>query len=300
MKIVSLIPSATYILYALGLEEEVLGITYACPQLNSASNKKIVVKPKVDTSQLSESEIDTVINIFSKKGESLYEIDYKAIEQIKPDIIIAQSLCDVCAVTPNTLNASIRNYGNVIEIGPKNIDEILQSILIIGEITGKLKEARDLVNSIIFRIENIKSKTSNLTKKRTLFLEWIQPPFCSGHWVPEIIEIAGGIDFGEKGKHSRKIFIGEILNFNTEYIIAGPCGFDLNRAYHDTLKIYEENWIKDTIAYEKFNIFAVEAKKYFSTNGPFISEAVSIMAAILHPKIFKNTAPLNSYKRVTP
>ncbi|MCS7110099.1 MAG: ABC transporter substrate-binding protein [Candidatus Caldarchaeum sp.] len=294
MRVVSLVPSATDVLVELGAVDEIVGVTYAC----SLKDRPVVVEPTLMTEGLSSEEIDRVISSARRTGRPLYRIDVERIRGLKPDLIFAQSLCDVCAATAGEVNSLLRGIAPVIELHPKNVDEILNDILVIGKYVGRYDEARAIVEKNLEKVQRIREHTVGLEKIRTAFLEWLFPPYCSGHWVPELVEIAGGVDFGVKGEHSRRVKPEEIEAFQPAKIVAGPCGYGLEKTYKEMILFKSQSWVKRLEASEKGELYAVDADKYFSRHGPQIGDAALILAEIIHPQIFRQVAPEKSYKKI--
>ncbi|MEM0454338.1 MAG: ABC transporter substrate-binding protein [Nitrososphaerota archaeon] len=297
MRIVSLVPSATETLYALGLEDEVVGITYACPD-PEPGRRAVVVRSKIDPDSMTEAEIDAAVRSFSERGENPYEVDLRLIEQLKPDLIVVQRLCNVCAVTPDALGDRLHAIARVVEVGPERLEDVLKEYLRLGEVTGRLREARELVERVELRLQNVRELVSGLRRRRTLFLEWVDPPFCSGHWVPDMIEVAGGVDFGDPGRPSKRIRGEDAAASGPEVIVVGPCGFRLERSYRDALQLLESGWVRSTPAFSTGTIYAVDAKARFSGHGPSIVEGVEALAEMIHPEAVRDLAPEGSYRRL--
>lgn len=293
MKVVSLVPSATDILIELGAEDELAAVTYACKV-----PKPVVVKPVINTEGLSPEEIDRLISEYYRKSQRLYWVDVEKIKEIKPDVIFGQGLCEVCAVTADELTQLLKGVAPVVDLHPKSVEEILQDILLVGRQVGRLKEAEDLVEKITTKIERVLEHTSGLEKKRTIFLEWLFPPYCSGHWVPQLVEMAGGIDYGEKARPSRRITHEEIVNFHPSKVVAGPCGYSLEKSIKELERFVAQKWVSSLQAFVEGEVYAVEADKYFSRHGPNVGDAVLILAEIIHPEVFKSAAPPESFKKM--
>ncbi|MEM0442539.1 MAG: ABC transporter substrate-binding protein [Candidatus Caldarchaeum sp.] len=294
MRVVSLVPSATDILVALGAGDEVAAVTYAC----SLSSKPVVVKPLVRTDGLSPEQVDRTVSEANASGRPLYSLDLEKIESLNPDLIIAQGVCDVCAASMKKFGESLRKVAPVVELNPSCVDEILQDILLIGRMLKREAEALEVVENISEKISNVKEDVEGLERVRVAFLEWLFPPFSAGHWVPELVEIAGGLDIGVKGLHSRRLNPDEIMAHRPERLVAGPCGYSLDRSYGELVKLVEQPWAAGLKAVGDKNLYAVDADKYFSRHGPSIGDAVLILAEIIHPEIFRGTAPENSFKKI--
>ena len=295
VRIVSLVPSATETLYALGLEDEVVGITYACPD-PEPGRRSIVVRSRIDPEAMTQQEIDEAVRAASEKGESLYEVDVREIERLRPDLIVVQRLCNVCAVTPDALGERLRSIARVVEVGPERLGDVLREYLMLGEVTGRRREARELVELVELRIGNVRELVRGLRRRRALVMEWCDPPFCSGHWVPDMVEAAGGVDFGSPGRPSRRVRIEEILAYGPEVIVFAPCGFGLERSYRDALEVLSSPWIRSTAAYRSGLMYAVDAKRRFSGHGPSFVEGVEALAEMIHPEEVRDLAPEGVYR----
>lgn len=301
MRIVSLVPSATEILFRLGAGDDVVGVTYACDYPPEARTRPIVVYPRVNTSELQSREIDRVISELYAKGEPLYVVDRRLLSKLRPELVVAQGLCDVCAVTPGSVDEAIKSLSpipKILTLHPHSIEDVFTDILRIGEAVGRTEEARNLVAQLRHEVRRIAEKTSGLERRRVFFMEWVDPPYCSGHWVPEMVEIAGGIDLGVKGKPSRRVAPEEVLRFGPEVIICGPCGYTLQESYRDASLLMREDWVRETPAFTDGEVYAVNASIYFSRHSPNTIKGISILAEIIHPGKFRGVAPPDTYVKV--
>jgi iron complex transport system substrate-binding protein len=295
VRIVSLVPSATEVLYSLGLEDEVVGITYACPD-PEPGRRSVVVRSRIDPEAMTQREIDESVRRASERGESLYEVDVEEIERLRTDLIVVQRLCDVCAVTPDVLGYRLRSIARVVEVGPERLEDVLREYLMLGDATGRRAEAGELVEVLGLRMGNVRELVSGLRRRRTLVMEWCDPPFCSGHWVPDMVEAAGGVDFGSPGRPSRRVRVEEILAYGPEVIVFAPCGFGLERAYRDAFGLLSSAWIRSTPAYRSGLMYAVDAKRRFSGHGPSFIEGMEALAEMIHPEEVRDLAPEGVYR----
>jgi iron complex transport system substrate-binding protein len=297
VRVISLVPSATETLVALGAVDELVGVTYACRLPPDIQPKPIVVKPVIDTSGMSDAEIDEAVSKAKAEGKPLYTIDYDAVKRLRPDLIVAQGLCDVCAVTPNSVNPYLRDVARVVELSPRTVSEILGDILFLGRLVGRAAEAERLVSEIVEKLEKVRSRLEGAEPVRVAFLEWVDPPYCSGHWVPELVEIAGGRDLGVKGMPSHRIGYTELIQHRPVKLIAGPCGYGLEKSYACLKSFLRNPQVGALPAVAEGDVFAVDANRFFSGHGPSIAEAVLILAVIINPDMFNNIAPEGSYKK---
>jgi iron complex transport system substrate-binding protein len=298
-----MVPSATEIIFALGAGDEVVGVTYACDWPPEARARRVIVKPRFTTEGLLPVEIDMMMSQAYGRGESLYVVDADALSELRPDLIVAQELCEVCAAAPGSVEEAVRSlrYGvEVVTLHPHTIGDIFSDILLLGDALGRQAEARLLVEEMSRTINEVQEASKRLPRQRTFFMEWIFPPYCSGHWVPEMVELAGGIDLGVKARPSRRVLPEEVVRFEPEVIITGPCGYNLEQASREASALLAEAWIRETLAFRRGMVYAVDASRYFSRHGTGIAAGVEILAEIIHPEVFKGRAPGNTYRRITP
>jgi len=301
VRIVSLVPGATEILYSLGAEDEVVGVTYACEAPRSGGFKEIVVRPLINTRGLTSREVDELISRAYAKGDPIYSVDYRLIRDLRPDLVVAQGLCEVCAAAPGIVEEAVCSLNPrplVVTLHPHTLEDIFSDVLRLGRLIGREREAERLVERLRGEVARVARLTEGVDRKSTIFMEWVDPPFCSGHWVPEMVEAAGGRDFGSKGRPSRRIYRDDVLMFRPEVIICGPCGYGLDEALSDAYLLLGEEWVRETPAFQRGEIYAVDARGFFSRHGPSVVKGVSILAEILHPTRASGLAPEGSYKRV--
>ncbi|MGI9553648.1 MAG: ABC transporter substrate-binding protein, partial [Thermodesulfobacteriota bacterium] len=238
MRICSFLPSTTEIICALGLENQLTGITHECDHPEAVLNKQRVIMSSIDHKSLSSREIDKLVSKNSKEGKSTYLVELEKLKEARPDIIFTQGLCEVCAVSGNQVLEAVEvlDYSpEIISLEPGTVDEVLESIITVGEATGKAHEANELVSKLKSRIDSIEGITRRERDKPRVFcLEWLDPLFVAGHWVPDMVEIAGG-DNGlrNKGETSVKVQWEEILEFAPHYIFVMPCGFDIDKTLNE-------------------------------------------------------------------
>ena len=299
MRICSLLPSTTEIVCALGLKENLVGITHECDYPQEISDVRVVTKSLIDHSGSSSQEINRHISEALHSGSGIYAIDNESLEFTNPDLILTQELCEVCAVSYSQVEESVRTLTGkqtVLSFEPSNIGGILDSIIRIGKQTNTEPNAKTLVSEAHERINAVRSKSSDsLRNPRVLGLEWLEPPFIGGHWVPEMIEIAGGSPaLGEKEAPSREITWEQALASSPEIIVLMVCGFDLKRT------IEEFNLLSDSEFWKQFSgeIYAVDGSAYFSRPGPRIIDGIEILGEIIHPGIFQRKTEPNAWMKI--
>ena len=291
IKIVSLLPSATEIVCALGLEENLTGITHECDFPASVSGKEILTASCISHETMSSAEIDHAVRSQLDGHGSIYDLDEKLLQQINPDLIITQELCDVCAVSYKIVQKAAKIYAadaRVVSLEPNTIEDIFENIKTIGELTGTKDRAFKIVETLKKRLDDVREKTENVKKRPKVFmLEWLEPPFAPGHWTPEQVEIAGGnCLLGKAGEKSVTTTYEEIIESKPEVLVLIPCGYykeDILRQLPNT--IFPANF-KTIPAFETGEIWALDATAYFSRPAPRVVDGVEILAKIFHPQIF--------------
>ena len=291
-RIVSFLPSATELLYEFGVQDDLYGVTHECKYPKDANSKPRVINSVINSEEMSSKEIDTVTCQLLNEGKSIFTLNENNLKNANPDLIISQETCEVCAAYTDQVNKAVQILQKkpiIFSMDPHNMDEIINSVLELGKIIDREEKSKEIADALLKRIENIR-KNKNTKKIKVLAIEWIEPFFTAGHWVPEMIEIAGGINMISKtGEHSRRLDMDEIVKSNPDIIIMMPCGFDTQR----TIKEYEKflknkkEW-KNLEAVKKNQIFAVDANSFFSKPSIRTIEGIEILAKIIQPEIFED------------
>ncbi len=283
MQICSFLPSATEILYALGLGNSVAGVTFECDFPPKAVGKTVIVNTNL-AHDLTSAEIDHDVNEYSSHGESLYQVDIQKLEAIKPDLIVTQELCDVCAISTSHVAKAVHQLSSkpqVLSLTPHTLDDVLKDVLRVGEATDRNAEARALVWSLRERIAKI-GRMTKPQRPTVVCLEWLSPPFNGGHWIPEMIALAGGVDpLGKLGKDSYRMEWDLVLRVDPDVVLVMPCGHNLERSveeYHATQ--FPEGWER-VKAVRNGRVYAVNASAYFSRPGPRLVTGLEIMYSLL-------------------
>ena len=302
-RIISFLPSATELIYELGAQEKLFGVTHECNYPSEATSKPKVIESVFEPEKMSSKEIDEKICDLSEKGEDIYKLVTQNVSDAKPDLIISQEICEVCSAYTNQVKNAIDILDEKPEIysmSPHDINGILKCVTDIAEKINEEKRGREIVNSLNSRIDKIKDvKISK--RPKVLAIEWINPFFTSGHWVPEMIEMSGGENMiTKKGEHSRKMGIEEIENENPDVLILMPCGFDVQRTVSEYEK-YLKNDLRwnELRAVKERKVFAVDANSFFSKPSIRVVTGIEILAKILHPDTFtKLEVPNNSFLKI--
>jgi iron complex transport system substrate-binding protein len=306
-KIISFLPSATEILFEIGSGSQIVGVTHECKYPEDAKTKPKVINPAFDACTMSSKEIDNKIVELFRKGMDIYVVDDKVLTHLKPDLIVAQGICEVCSPFTKEIKHAISVLGynpEILILDPHNLKDILTNIEEIAKKVDRVKEGRKVIESLTKKVKSIQKITkirNNRILQRVLCLEWIDPFFTAGHWVPEMIEIAGGINgLSKSGEQSRRTSIEEIKAFDPDKIILMPCGFDIDRTlieYNRTIK-KDIEWNSLTVV-KNGEIYIVDAGSYFSKPGPRIFLGLEILAKIINPHNFDHiTVPSNSFLRI--
>jgi iron complex transport system substrate-binding protein len=290
MRIVSLVPSATEMLFALGLGEDVVGVTHECDYPAQAQDLPKVTRD-VLPSGLSAAEIDAAVKERTLAGESIYELDADALHELAPDLIVTQALCSVCAVSYDDVRAiaeEIDTQPMVISLDPHTVGEVLGDARTLAQATDTKDAAVDLVREASARIDRIRLATRAVTRRpRVVALEWLDPPFAAGHWTPQLIEFAGGEDvLGFPGESSEQCSWEEVAAASPDIVIVMPCGYDAEIAHR------EAEMHRDELAsLGAGEVVAVDAGAYFSRPGPRIIDGLELLAHILHPELVPDPGP---------
>ncbi|HET7840883.1 MAG TPA: cobalamin-binding protein [Terriglobia bacterium] len=288
MKICSFLPSATEIVYALGLGESLAGITYECDYPEEALRKTIVVNTRLKPSA-DPADIDRQVSEFMARGESLYRIETDVLKQIQPDLIVTQDLCHVCAASPGDLGSALSvlpRAPQVINLNPRTLEDVWNDVLTVGRAAGRAEQAEQVVAGLRNRVRAVERAVAGAASRpRVLCLEWLDPPFLGGHWVPEMVERAGGFDvLGKTGEPGFRGDWTKLLQSSPDVIVVMPCGYHLLQAvaqYRGTH--FPPGW-SDLPAVIEGRVFVVDASSYFSRPGPRLAGGVEILGHILHPE----------------
>ena len=302
-RVISFLPSATELIYELGAEEKLFGVTHECNYPSDAENKPKVIESVFEPKNMSSQEIDDKICNLSERGEDIYKLVTQNVYNAKPDLIISQEICEVCSAYTNQVKNAIEildEKPEVYSMSPHNIQGILKCVKDIAERIDEMQRGREIVNSFNSRINKIKNvEISN--KPKVLGIEWIEPFFTAGHWIPEMIETSGGVNMITKsGDHSRKMDITEIENVNPDVIILMPCGFDVQKTISEYKRYLEKNskW-NQLRAVKDDRVYAVDANSFFSKPSIRIIIGIEILAKILHSEVFsKLKVPSNSFLKI--
>jgi iron complex transport system substrate-binding protein len=289
MRIVSLLPSATEILFALGFDKEVVGVSHECDFPAQARTKQVVIHSRLPH-DASPAEIDRLVGEYVSRGESLYSVDAETLAELAPDLIITQDLCHVCAASPDDLPTTLARFlepPEVLCLNPQDLGDVWRDILWVGEETRRGHEAEALLKKIGTRLGELESQVEGIEHRpRVTVLEWLQPFYVAGHWVPEMIEVAGGKDaLGRKRTPSFRVTAEDVIDAAPEILLIAQCGYSAQQARDEYCGMsFPEEW-SAMPAVRNSRVYALDASGYFSRPGPRLITGIEALAKILHPEV---------------
>lgn len=302
MRIVSLLPSATEILCALGLEREIVGVSHECDFPDTVKKKAVVIHSRVPK-DASPQEIDRLTREYVSRGESLYSVDAELLEALDPDLIVTQDLCHVCAASPDDLAGALsrfRRCPEVVSLNPQTLGEVWRDILFVGEETGATDRAAVLLEKIGLRLGEGRIAVENQPEHpRVALLEWLQPFYVGGHWVPEMIAWAGGTDvFGQAEKPSFRVTLEEMVAAAPDVILIAPCGYSKDQARAEYLPMqFPHSW-HEIPAVRNGQVYAMDANSYVSRPGPRLVTGIEAMTKIFHPAVTAREKAVAAFHRI--
>jgi iron complex transport system substrate-binding protein len=295
MRIVSLLPSATEIVFALGLGESLVGVTHECDYPPEACARPAVTASALDQ-QADSAGIDRLVagNIHDHRG--IYTLDERLLRDLRPDLILTQELCDVCAVSYRQVERAARILPGavpIVSLEPRTLGDILATIALVGGLTGREAAAEALVAALQARIDAVARRADQASSRpRVYCMEWIEPPFRAGHWIPELARLAGGVEvLGSEGAPSTRATWQEVKAAAPEVLVAMPCGFNLERAARELEAVHGRPEWRGLPAVARGAVWVTDGSAYFSRPGPRMVDALEILAHALHPDLFPAPAP---------
>lgn len=296
MKIVSLLPSATEIVYALGMGADLVGVTDECDYPPDAVTKPVVSRSAFPQGRpLTSWEIDDAVRQRMEAKDPLYILDRDLLRRERPDVILTQDLCRVCAVPSGQVERALDDLGlpdaKVVSLDPHTLEDVIAQIDVVGKLLGAEQRAQELTATMRARVARVKETALRLPTIRVFCLEWSEPAFVGGHWVPEMVEAAGGINLlNSKGEPSKVVKWRQIRDENPEIIVFMPCGYYLEEAEEEGAALFQQPDFADTPAARNGNVFAVDATSFFSRPGPRIVDGLEILAWAIHPEAYPEPA----------
>jgi iron complex transport system substrate-binding protein len=297
IKICSLLPSATEILFSLGLGDQIVAVTHECDYPPDAASKPTITQNVIDHERLTSAQIDHHVTSNIGRHGSIYNLKEDLLHALQPDLIITQELCDVCAVSYKQVQQAakvLEGRTKLVSLEPTTLGEVLDNILLVGELTDRQDVARETVRELRNRLGRVKERVRGLRRPKVYAMEWLDPPFTAGHWVPEMVEIAGGEEvLGKAAANSERITPDRVIEASPEIIVLMPCGFSLER----TIQEYKRTTFLPGWSGE---VYAVDGSSYFNRPGPRLVDGVEILAEIFHPNVYRGRDEQNrNFKRLS-
>ena len=287
MRICSLVPGATEIAFALGLGDQIVGVTHECDYPPDAKRKTVLVHSAIDQARMSAGEIDRKVGELLQAGKGLYQLDVAALRAADPDVILTQGLCEVCALDYTEVveaAAQLPRQAKIISLNPHCLSDILDDIRRVGQVAERQSAAAKLVEGLRQRIEIVGHREPDY-RPRVVCLEWFEPLYSAGHWAPEMVALAGGIDvLGRQGEPSARIEWRQVVEARPDVILLMPCGFDVRRTVKESTPLRTLPGWNELPAVRSGNVFALNGNAYFSRPGPRLVNGLEILARIIHPE----------------
>lgn len=304
MNIVSFLPAATEMVYALGLGDELRAVSHECDYPPDARRKPVVVHLAVDLTGLSPREIDARVSQQLHDRGTLYEVDEQVLRDAHPDLLVTQDLCQVCAPSGTEVTralAGLRPPPEVLWMTPRSVEGILGNIRDLGTSAHRSAEALDLASRLRTGFESLRAQTLGLPRPRVFCMEWVDPVFCAGHWVPEMVEAAGGTDgLARPGVESVRVPWAEVLRWAPEVLVVAPCGYHLGRAKEEAARLPGLPGWETLPAVRQGRVFAVDADSYISRPGPRVAEGARLLAHLFHPDQLPWDGPSDAFEPIEP
>jgi iron complex transport system substrate-binding protein len=305
-RIVSFLPSATEMACALGLADQIVGITHECDYPPEVRGKTVVVRNVLPIERMSQPEIDAAVAQRMRDGLSLYQVDEELLRELAPDLILTQNLCQVCAPSGNEVAQVLKvlaKQPEILWLTPKSLDEIFGNVSELGAATGRASEAAQLIASGREKLARLAAATrespASTARPRVFCMEWLDPVYCSGHWMPEMVEIAGGIDgLGQAGADSVRIPWSEVVEWAPEVLIITPCGFSLDKVVEQTPPLFDYPGWSELPAVRNGRVYAVDANSYFARPSLRVVEGTELLAHLIHPELFAWHGPADAFARI--
>jgi iron complex transport system substrate-binding protein len=287
MRVVSFQPTATEFAFALGAGRSVVGVSHECAYPPAARRRPVVSRSASDPDAMTPGQIDAEVTASDREGRSLYRIDVDLVERLKPDVLLTQSLCEVCAVSPGDLgevSRRVRPRPRTVTLTGKSLEGMFADLRKTAEAVGA--DPRPLERSLRARLGAVERRTRRLPRRRVFLMEWLDPVFASGHWVPEQAELAGGLDgLARRGK-SRRLSWSELVDYAPEVLVAMPCGYSMERTKRDLAAVAARPGWEGIPAVKAGEVWVADGPAYFNGAGPRLVDGVELLASIFHPGAF--------------
>lgn len=304
MRIISLLPSTTEICYSLGLGDQIVGVTHECDYPEDARRKPHLTRNVLPPGRFTSAEIDRLVSERVRNGQPIYELDANLMAELEPDLILTQALCEVCAVSYDDVLAVARSLPKVPEVlsfEPDSTEGILQSISEVARAAGVEAEGERVLADLRGRLDAVEARVAGAEPVRAVCLEWLDPPMVGGHWAPEMVRRAGGIDLlGQEGEKSTYTEWDRIVAANPDVVIAMPCGYDLEWTLQETQVLHTIPAFMGLRAVRESQVYAVDGSAYFNRPGPRVVDGVELLARIFHPSRCAGIGPCGGVRKIHP
>jgi iron complex transport system substrate-binding protein len=302
-RIASFLPSATEMVCALGLEDQLVGITHECDYPSTVSGKPILVRSAVPVETMSQAEIDIAVSERISNGLSVYQVDENLLRQLAPDLILTQDLCQVCAPSGNEVSQALKalpSKPEILWLTPKSLQQIAGNLRDIGAAAGCPDRAEEVIAATFGQLEKIAEVAGGAASRPRVFcMEWFDPLYCCGHWVPEMVKIAGGIDqLGREGSDSVRIPWSDVVAWAPEILVLMPCGCHLDKVLELAVVLAHLPGWSELPAVRQKQVYAVDASSYFARPGPRVVEGTRLLAHLFHPELFGWKGPQDAFRRL--
>ena len=295
MRVVSLLPAATEIVAALGMVDHLVGVSHECDHPAEVNRKPRVTRCAIHGNQLDSAEIDRWVKTELHRTGTLYTMDEALMRQLAPDVIITQRLCDVCAVGYDSVTAFAATLPGppvVVNLEPQTLDDVFGDVWRVGAALGVAERAETVIRELRDRVDRVRTRCAAVPRRRCVLLEWIAPPFRSGHWGPELVAIAGGIDpVGRQGEDAVEIEWHAVRAAAPEVLVIACCGFDVARTLRDLPILRRYPGFPELPAAQSREVWVVDGSAYFSRPGPRLVDSLELLAPLVHPELFPGSSP---------
>lgn len=302
-RIVSFLPAATEMAYALGLDTRLVGVSHECDFPEAARDKPAVVRPALELASLTPTDIDVAVSSHLHQSESLYAVDEALLRSLDPDLILTQDLCQVCAPSGNDITrllGSLARKPEVLYFTPRTIADVWSDLRTLGDATGTRVLADDIVSGAERRIERTVRAVAGADRPRVFFAEWVDPIYCAGHWVPEMIALAGGADpLARPAGDSVRVAWDDVIASSPDVVVVAPCGFTTHAAIDQLRLLTSRDGWESLPAVRSKRVFVVDANSYFARPGPRLVDGVELLGHLLHPDRVRWTGASDAFMRVS-
>ncbi|GIW40779.1 MAG: cobalamin-binding protein [Candidatus Binatia bacterium] len=302
-RVVSLLPSATEIVWALGLGENLVGRSHECDYPEEVRKLPALTRAKVETHAPS-ADIDTSVRSLLDRGLSVYDLDADLLARLRPDVVVTQDRCAVCAVSGEEVEEALRACAGIearlVLLSARSLEGIFEDVLRVGEATGRETKAREVVAEIRERMASLRARHPSFrSRPRVLCLEWLDPPMVAGNWIPELVELGGGqCPLVGRGEPSRVVSWEEIREFEPDVLVLMPCGFSVERTFAELDAFLRRAPWEDLPAFRNGRVYVADGNAYLNRPGPRIAESAELLAGLIQPGFFAHRIPRGSYRRV--